>query len=40
MLATDCGKYTDGLVNVTQAHPSFVLEDEEEVLDRIARAVQ
>jgi hypothetical protein len=24
---------------VTQAHPSFVLEDEE-VLDRIARAVQ
>src|SRR5215217_3543019 len=32
MPATDCEKYTDGLVNVTQAHPSFVLEDEE-VLD-------
>jgi hypothetical protein len=39
MPATDCEKHTDGGWNVTQAHSSFVLEDEE-VLDRVARAVQ
>jgi hypothetical protein len=48
MPTTDCGKCTYGGVvgNVTLAHSSFVLEEEEateeeeEALDRIARAVQ
>jgi hypothetical protein len=38
MPATDCGKYKVGLGNVTLAHSSFVLEDEE-ALDKIERAV-
>jgi hypothetical protein len=39
MPATGCGKYKDGLGDMTLAHSSFVLEDEE-ALDKIERAVK